>query len=46
MGLLSSIGFRAVGVAAHSIASFIQSLIGNVARDSIFALCQSMGTRR
>lgn len=41
--VLSAAGFTAGGVAAGSAAAFAQSIIGNVAAGSWFALCQSAG---
>lgn len=41
--VLSAAGFTAGGVAAGSAAAFVQSMIGNVAAGSWFALCQSAG---
>ena len=41
--LLKLVGFRAAGVAAGSIASLIQSMIGNIASGGIFAFCQPIG---
>ena len=39
------LGFTQSGVAAGSVASFIQSLIGNVASNSLFATLTSWGMR-
>lgn len=42
-GTLLSMGFGPFGIVAGSIASVIQSIIGNVASGSVFAVAQSFG---
>lgn len=38
-------GFTSSGIAANSLAATVQSLIGKVSKNSIFALFQSLGAR-
>ena len=40
---IRGVGFSAVGVVAGSIAAIVQSIIGNVAAGSAFAIAQSIG---
>jgi len=44
-GTIAKIGFTKSGIAAKSIASYIQSGFGNVAKKSFFAYLQSLGAK-
>lgn len=42
IGTLLSLGFGPFGILAGSIASFVQSIIGNIVAGSVFAITQSL----
>jgi hypothetical protein len=43
--MITFIGFTEGGIAVGTIAAYIQSIIGNVSKDSLFAILQSAGAK-